>query len=691
MSTNESIFINREISWLSFNARVLQEAADSTVPLIERIKFLGIFSSNLDEFFRVRVATMKRLMKLGKNSKSLIDYEPEQTLDEIQEVVARQQTQFEQVYKRIIKELEEQKICIVDEKDLSETQKEFVRSYYQQKVRPALVPLMIDQFPEFPLLNEDVLYLAVHLEKDTKAKTVKYALAEVPTKELSRFVVLPSEDKKTKIMLLENVVRYGLQDSSSIFKKFRYNVRNAFPIKITKDAELDIEDDVTQSFIEKISKSVKRRTKGQPVRLTYDKRVEEKILKFLTKRLGFSKHDTVLPEGRYLNFKDFIKFPKVGTDDLQYQPCLPLPHKHIQPQRSLLKTIREKDILLHYPYQSFHYMINFLREAAVDPRVTSIRMTLYRVAEMSKIVNALSKAAQNGKAVTALFEFQARFDEAANIYWANRLIEDGVRVIQGIPGLKVHAKLCIIARKERGKSFRYAAVGTGNFNEDTARLYCDHTLFTADERITSEVRALFSFLRNMYKVKSYKHLVVSPFFMRDTWTELIETEIKNAKAGKEAYITLKLNSLADRQMIETLYRASQAGVKIRLIVRGSCSLIPGIPGLSEHIEAISIVDRYLEHSRIFVFCNGGKPKYYISSADWMVRNLDHRVEVACPIYDKNIRRELQTYVDIQWQDNIKARILNSALDNQYRRDASGIQVRSQEAIYEWLKSEVENA
>jgi polyphosphate kinase len=691
MSTHEPIFINREISWLSFNARVLQEAADSTVPLIERVKFLGIFSSNLDEFFRVRVATMKRLMKLGKNSKSLIDYEPEQTLDEIQEVVARQQTQFEQVYKQIIKELEEQKICIVDEKDLSETQKEFVRSYYQQKVCPALVPLMIDQFPEFPLLNEDVLYLAVHLEKDTKAKTVKYALAEVSTKELSRFVVLPSEDKETKIMLLENVVRYGLQDSSSIFKKFRYNVRNAFPIKITKDAELDIEDDVTQSFIEKISKSVKRRTKGQPVRLTYDKRIEEKLLKFLTKRLGFSKHDTVLPEGRYLNFKDFIKFPRVGTGDLQYQPCPPLPHKHIQPQRSLLKTIREKDILLHYPYQSFHYMINFLREAAVDPRVTSIRMTLYRVAEMSKIVNALSKAAQNGKAVTALFEFQARFDEAANIYWANRLIEDGVRVIQGIPGLKVHAKLCIIARKERGKSFRYAAVGTGNFNEDTARLYCDHTLFTADERITSEVRALFSFLRNTYKVKNYKHLVVSPFFMRDTWTKLIETEIKNAKAGKEVYITLKLNSLADRQMIETLYRASQAGVKIRLIVRGSCSLIPGIPGLSDHIEAISIVDRYLEHSRIFVFCNGGKPKYYISSADWMVRNLDHRVEVACPIYDKNIQRELQMYLDIQWQDNIKARILNSTLDNQYRHDASGIQVRSQKAIYEWLKSEVENA
>lgn len=687
MSTNVPLFINREISWLSFNARVLQEAADPTVPLIERIKFLGIFSSNLDEFFRVRVATMKRLMKLGKNAKSLIDYNPEQILDEIQEIVAQQQQQFEQVYKQIIKELKEQKIYIVDEGDLSETQKEYVRSYYEQKVRPVLVPLMLEQFPGFPLLNEDVLYLAVHLEKDTAAKTVKYALAEVPTKELSRFVVLPSEDGEIKIMLLENVVRYGLQDIFSIFTKFRYNVRDAFPIKITKDAELDIEDDVTQSFIEKISKSVKRRTQGQPVRLTYDKRIADKLLTFLTKRLGFSKHDTILPEGRYLNFKDFIKFPKVGTDVLQYQPCSPLPHKHIQSQRSLLKTIREKDILLHYPYQSFHYMIDLLREAAIDPRVTSIRMTLYRVAEMSKVVNALSKAAQNGKAVTALFEFQARFDEAANIYWANRLIEDGVRVIQGIPGLKIHAKLCIIAQKERGKSFRYAAVGTGNFNEDTARLYCDHTLFTADERITSEVRALFSFLRNTYKVKNYRHLVVSPFFMRDTWTKLIKTEIKNAKAGKEAYIILKLNSLADRPMIEALYRASQTGVKIRLIVRGICSLIPGIPGLSENIEAISIIDKYLEHSRIMVFCNDGKPKYFISSADWMVRNLDHRVEVACPIYNKNIQRELQTYLDIQWKDNTKARILTGTQDNQYRRDASGIQVRSQEAIYQWLKSD----
>jgi len=689
MPTNKPTFINREISWLSFNARVLQEATDPTVPLIERIKFLGIFSSNLDEFFRVRVATMKRLMKLGNRAKSLIGYDPEQILDEIQEVVAQQQKRFEQVYGQIVKELEKQYIFIVDKEELSATQEEFVLSYYQQKVCPALVPLMIDQFTKFPPLNEDVLYLAVHLEKDTAAKTVKYALAEVPTKELSRFVVLPSEDGETKIMLLENVIRYGLQDSFSIFKKFRYNVCQAFPIKITRDAELDIEDDVTQSFIEKISKSVKRRTKGQPVRLTYDKRIEDDFLKILTKRLGFSKYDAVLPEGRYLNFKDFIKFPKVDSDNLQYPSYSPLPHKHVHSQRSLLKTIRKKDFLLHYPYQSFHYMIDLLREAAVDPRVTSIRMTLYRVAEMSKIVNALSKAAKNGKTVTALFEFQARFDEEANIYWANRLIEDGVRVIQGIPELKIHAKLCLIARKERGKSFRYVAIGTGNFNEDTARLYCDHTLFTADEQITSEVRNLFSFLRTNYKIKSYKHLLVSPFSMREEWTKLIKKEINNAKAGKEAYIILKLNSLADRPMIEALYRASRAGVEIRLIVRGICSLIPGVPGISENIEAISIVDKYLEHSRIFVFCNNGNPKYYISSADWMVRNLDHRVEVACPIYDKDIQRELQTYLDIQWKDNTKARIINSAQDNQYRHNPSESPVKAQEAIYQFLKSELD--
>ena len=681
-------FINRELSWLAFNARVLQEAADPNVPLIERVKFLGIFSSNLDEFFRVRVATMRRLLKL-KAKEAVIDYEPHETLDEIQVVIARQQTEFEQVYQRVFAELEGYQIFIVTAAELNAAQQQFVLAYYDEEVRPTMVPLMLDQFTQFPSLDEEVLYLAIHLQKDTPAKTVKYALTEVPSKELSRFVVLPSQDGQTKIMLLEDVVRLGLQETYSIFRKFRYQVLGAFPMKITRDAELDIEDDVTQSFIAKISQSVKRRTKGQPVRLTYAKQMPGHLLKFLKKRLGLGKHDALMPEGRYLNFKDFIKFPKIGAAHLRYAPCPPLPHKAINPQRSLFKTMRKKDLLAHYPYQAFSYMIDFLREAAVDPQVTSIRMTLYRVAEMSKIVNALSKAAKNGKVVTVMFEFQARFNEAANIYWANKLIEDGVHVIQNIPELKVHAKLCIVARREHGKSFRYAAIGTGNFNEDTAELYTDHTLFTSDVRITTEARSLFSFLKRNYQVPKYKHLIVSPLTMRQKWTNLIEKEIAHAKAGREASIFLKMNSLADHAMIAALYQAGQAGVKIRLIIRGICSLVAGLPGLSENIAALSIVDKYLEHSRIFVFGNGGKPKYFISSADWMTRNLDHRVEVACPIYDKNLQRELQTYLDIQWRDNTKARRLNLAQDNQYRRNPAEAPVRAQDAIYQYLRNELE--
>jgi polyphosphate kinase len=697
MTTNKPELINREISWLSFNARVLQEAADPAVPLIERIKFLGIFSSNLDEFFRVRVATMKRLLKLQHKARLPaeieIEYDPGQTLQAIQEIVTHQQTQFEQIYKQILDELGQYNIFIVEKEDLSEKQEKFVQTYYIQKVRSSLVPLMLDQCPHFPSLEQDVLYLAVALEKRTGVKPInRHAIIEVPIKEFSRFLVLPSIlDGRVTIMLLENVLRYGIKYTSSMFKKFKFDVMDAFPIKVTKDAELDIEDDVTQSFIEKISKSVKRRTKAQPVRFTYDKRMPADFLTFLTKRLGFTNRDTVMPEGRYLNFKDFMKFPKVGPANLQYTASPPLAHKNIPPQQSLLKVIRTHDILLHCPYQSFSYIIDLLREAAIDPKVASIRMTLYRVAEMSKIVNALSKAAQNGKAVTALFEFQARFDEEANLRWANRLIEDGVRVIQGIPDLKVHAKLCLIAKRERGKTVRYAAVGTGNFNEDTAKIYCDHTLLTADERITSEVRAVFSFLRTNYKVKTYDHLVVSPFAMREKWIDLIANETRNAKAGKEAYIILKMNSLSDRKMIEALYQASQAGVSIRLIIRGICSIVPGISGVSNRIEAISILDKYLEHSRIFVFCNGGVPQYFISSADWMTRNLDHRVEVACPIYDLDLQRELQMYLDLQWKDNTKARILDIAQDNRYKRDSSSIPVRAQEAIYQFLKNELGTA
>ena len=688
MTENASPHINREVSWLSFNARVLQEANDPNVPLMEKIKFLAIFSSNLDEFFRVRVATLKRLMQLGKKSQLLIDDDPKSTLNEIQKIVTRQQKQFEEYYEAILKELKRQNITIVNEKQLTPEQEAFITSYFQEKVRPAIVPLMASQLPEFPSLNETSLYLAVRLEVMGADEKLEYALVEVPLGELSRFVELPAEDEMTVVILLEDLIRTQLPE---VFSILNMEVKEAFPIKITKDAELDIEDNVTKSFVETISKSVKRRTKGQPVRFTYDWKISDDFLKFLAKRLGLSEHDTLLPERRYLNFKDFIKFPKLAPKTLQYEPCPPLAHKAIQSGRSLLNTIREKDLLLHYPYQSFNYMIDLLREAAIDPKVSSIRMTLYRVAELSKIVNALSHAVKNGKTVTVLFEFRARFDEEANIYWANQLIEDGARVIYGIPELKVHAKLCLITRRERGQKTYYATIGTGNFNEDTARLYGDHTLFTADKRLTLEVKAVFDFLKTNYKLSDYEHLLVSPFFMRDRWKELIKQEMKNAQNGKKAIIQVKLNSLMDRDMVETLYKASQAGVKIRLIVRGICSLVPGVSGLSENIEVISIVDKYLEHSRIFIFCNNGAPQYYISSADWMTRNLDHRVEVACPIYDEDLQRELQSYFDIQWSDNIKARILNDVQDNHYRKSSKKSKaIRSQETIYDYLKTELES-
>ena len=686
MSEKKLPVINREISWLAFNARVLQEANDPTVPLMERVKFLAIFSSNLDEFFRVRVATLKRLLQFGQNAELADTDHPEETLNQIQKIVARQQLQFEGHYQAILKELRARGIRIVSRAELTPEQEKFLRAYFAEQVRPAIVPMMLGYLPKIPALQEQSLYLAAHLVKKRRSARLpkpksEYAIVEVPTKGLSRFIALPGGHDSLTVILLEELICLGLPE---VFSIIGMKVVEAFPIKITKDAELDIDDNVTQSFVEKISKSVKRRTKGQTVRLTYDWNMPEEFLKFLTKRLGLSGHDTLLPERRYLNFKDFMKFPKLGPASLQYAPIRPLPHPAIRPGKSLFKIIRERDLLLHYPYQSFHYMIDLLREAAIDPNVVSIRMTLYRVAELSKIVNALTHAVRNGKQVTVLFEFQARFDEEANIYWANHLIEEGARVLYGIPELKVHAKLCLITRMERKRKVRYAAIATGNFNEDTARLYCDHALMTADKRITGEVKLLFDFLKTNYKLAAYRHLIVSPFYMRKRWEELIRKEIRNAKAGREAYIHVKLNSLVDSGVMNLLYAASNAGVKIRLIVRGICSLVPGIPGVSDHIEIISIVDKFLEHSRLFIFCNGGKEKYFISSADWMTRNLDLRVEVACPIYDPALQQELRTYFDLQWRDNVKARRINEALDNQYRRIPDAAPLRSQEAIYDYL-------
>lgn len=686
MDQDKSMFINKEISWLSFNARVLHEASDPRVPLMERIKFLGIYSSNLDEFFRVRVATLNRLAQLGKKTKKILGHNPKKVIKDIQASVLQLHKKFDQIYKGILEDLAKENIVIIDESQLDEKQGKFVNIYFQQEVLPNLIPIMIDQIETFPDLKDGALYLMAFLIRDNPPDKTRRALIEVPTDVLMRFLVLPRKNGKKYVILLDDVIRYCLKD---IFPLFRADKYEAYTIKMTRDAELDIDDDLSQSYVHKITKSLKMRKGGNPVSFIYDAHIPEAFLEILKEKLHLTKDDTIIPGARYHNFKDFMNFPDIGGKRLKYKPVPSLAHKDINKGRSLLEIMRDKDLLLHYPYQSFQYVIDLLREASIDPRVLSIKVTLYRLAKNSSVIHALINAVKNGKAVTVVLELQARFDEEANVYWANRLEEEGASVIFGVPGLKVHSKLCLITRKEKTKLAQYAILGTGNFNEDTANLYGDHNLFTADKRLTNEVKRIFDFYENNYKSTSYKHLLVSPFNLRRKIMKFIQNEINNAQNGKEAYIIFKLNNLVDRAIIEKLYLASQAGVKIKLNIRGMFSLVPGVPGLSDNIQAINIVDRYLEHTRILVFCNGGEEKYFISSADLMPRNIDRRVEVMCPIYDKDIQQELRTYLEIQWSDNVKAqeRENPTLLDFSEPLDRA-MKIRAQEEIYKFLKLRV---
>jgi polyphosphate kinase len=673
--------ISKELSWLTFNERVLLEAADPTVPLMERIKFLGIFSSNLDEFFRVRVATLNRLRRLGKKAKKLTGHDPAKVMKQVQKTVLRQHKRFDRIYQQLLKEMAGKNIFLIDEKQLSEEQIGFVEAYFDQEVRPKLVPVMVDQVEKFPELKDQTIYLAVHLSKKGTEQKSKYALIEVPTDVLSRFLILPRSRNKKYIILLDDVIRLGLE---KIFSFLPFDTFEAYTIKVTRDAELDIDDDLTQSYIKKVSRSLKMRKGGLPVRFIYDSSMPEPLLAFLTRKLPLTKDDTIIPGSKYHNFKDFINFPDMRLKRLNYKPVKSLSHNELSHKKSLFKILSKKDVMLHFPYQSFHPVIDLLREAAIDPKVSSIKATLYRVAKNSAVVNALINAVNNGKSVFVVMELQARFDEEANIYWANRLQEEGARVIYGVPGLKVHTKLCLINRRVKSGIRRCAIIGTGNLNEDTAKVYSDHSLFTTDRRLTNEVAKIFEFYADNYKDTTFRHLIVSPFQMRKKILRFIKNEIKNAEEGKEAYIRLKLNNLVDAEIIDWLYRASQAGVKIQLNVRGMFSLVPGVPGMSENIEAIRIVDKYLEHTRIFVFANGGDEKIYISSADIMSRNLDRRVEVTCPIYDKDIQEELRTFLDYQWKDNVKARSHSDGTIHNFLEHSSK-KNRAQVNIYNYLK------
>ena len=673
--------INRDLSWLSFNARVLQEAEDPSVPLIERIRFLGIFSNNRDEFFRVRVATIRRMVKWPHKGKQMFGEFPNVLLENIQKIVIRQQKKFEKIYESILGELKKENIFLVNEKQLSKSHQQFVRSYFHDQVYPFLVPIMLESAPKFPYLKDKSTYLIIKIIQNIKEKKGKYALIELPTDVVSRFLVLPAADQQRMIILLDDVIRFCFDD---IFSVFTYEKIEAYTVKITRDAELDIDGDISKSLMEKVSKSVKMRKKGAPVRLAYDEKIPADLLNFMLKKINMDKSDYLIPGGRYHNFRDFMNFPDLGKKNLRYNIPHPADHPDLIGQRSVFKVIRQKDVLLAYPYHSFHHIIDLLREASIDPKVESIKITLYRAAINSGIVNALINAVKNGKQVTAVVELQARFDEEANIAFANKLQEEGAQVIFGVPGLKVHSKLFLIARKEEGKTVHYAHLGTGNFNEQTAKLYCDHSLLTSDKKITEEVVKLFSFYRDNFKTGMYKRLLVSPFNMRKKFIQMISDEIKNAEAGKQAYMYIKMNSLVDAEMIKKLYQASEAGVKIKMIIRGICSLVTELKGYSDNIEVISIVDKFLEHSRIFIFANNGDERYFISSADWMYRNLDHRSEVALPIYDKDLQKQLMTYIQIQLNDNNKARIIDKEQKNEYRKRSSAASVRSQDDISRWL-------
>jgi polyphosphate kinase len=687
MTKKNTILINRELSWLAFNERVLQEAEDESVPLIERIKFLGIYSNNRDEFFRVRVANLKRTMKHHKKADGLLGDHPKRLLDKIQKIVIEQQNKFENIYQNIIRELAIHNIFIINEKQLDTKQEQFVKEYFREKVMPLLFPIMLDYGSSFPYLKDKSGYLIIKLGRNSKTKKSKYALIEVPTDTISRFVVLPKENEKNYIILLDDVIRVCLED---IFPNFEHDYIEAYNIKLTRDAEIDIDNDLAKSLVEKLSKGLKDRKKGQPVRLVYDGKIAPDILDFIMKKIKLRKEDNPIPGGRYHNFKDFISFPNIGPAELSYKKNAPLKHPDLIGQPNLFKVIKKKDILLTFPYQSYEHIIDLLREASIDPKVQAIRITLYRVAKNSNIVKALINAVKNGKQVIAVVEIQARFDEEANIYWSNKLQEEGAKVIYGVPGLKVHSKMFLITRKEGGKINHYAHVGTGNFNGDTAKIYTDHSLLTANKQITEEVEKVFGFYEDNTKPGTYKHLLVSPFFMRKRLIQLINKEIRNAKENKPAYIILKLNNLVDPVMIKKLYEASSKGIKIKLIIRGICSLIPGVKGLSDNIEAISVIDKFLEHSRVFIFCNNEDEKYFISSADWMTRNLDHRSEVALPIYDIKIQQQIRKIIDTLWSDNTKARILGSKQDNEYRRNDSVIRVRAQEDVYRLLNQKNKN-
>lgn len=680
----EKYFTPKEVSWLYFNERVLQESRDRSVPIIERIRLLGIVSNNLDEFFRVRVADLRRRILLERGQGGG-DSSAAKLLRRVQRQIAKMHDEYNQTHKELFAELAKHHIYLLAQADLTVAQRRYVRRYFLESVLPVLAPIMLDEKSRLPALSEQSIYLALHIQYASDAPRNKpYAVVEVPTDRLPRFVQIPSRHSKRikRLVMIDDVVRICIEEIFAGLIDFKGI--QAYTIKLTRDAELAIGDGITQSFLDKMTYSLKSRSAAQPTRLIYERGMPKVMVDFFVNQLNLSEYDSVTPGEKYHNFKDFMKFPNLGPAHLEYKKLEALPCNAIDAEANTFDAVKKADVFLHYPYQSFSYFTNWLRETAIDPKVTEIRISIYRVAADSRVVNSLINAAFNGKRVHVIVELQARFDEQANIRWAQRLTEAGVKVSFGIQGLKFHSKICLIKRMEEGREVRYAAIGTGNFHETTARIYTDYAIFTGHPGITAEIENVFEFADNSYRRFDFKHLLVSPINLRERLRARIDAEISNAALGKTAWIFIKVNNLSDAEIVEKLYEASRAGVKVKIIARSICSIVPALPGVSDNVTAISIVGRFLEHARAYVFANDNDPVVYISSADMMTRNIDHRVEVTLPIYDANIRRRILDILSIQSNDNCRARMLDEGRINAYVGRGSDKGVDSQIAIHEYV-------
>ena len=680
--------IPRDVSWLSFNARVLQEAADPTVPLKERVKFLGIFSNNRDEFYRVRVASLKRMLQIESKLHMHSEKNPQKILDQIQKLIAGQQDEFERVWSVVLKELNKKKIFLKKGYQLNRDQKKFIEEFYDEEISPNIIPILIQNLKKFPQLRDKSIFLGVVMSKKADPADYKYALIEVPVSAVGRFILLPSKPGQHDIMLLEDAIKYNLP---GIFNFLGYDEFKANIFKFTRDAELDIDNADTAPFIKKLEKGLRNRKKGKPIRLSYDENIDPGLLEYLMDKLGLSKQDNIIPGGSIHNFRHFMDFPAQVFRERTKRPA-PFEHPLLEGKR-VWDVIMKKDILLNYPYHSFTPTIDLIREAAFDPDVISIKIACYRLASQSKIINSLINAVRNGKDVTVMMELKARFDEEANLEWKQRLEDGGAKVLTGIPNMKVHAKVCIIKKRVERKIVQYGFVSTGNVNEKTAKIYGDHCLMTSNAQIMADINRIFNFLENpkigIHTLGRCKIIIPSPHYVRLALFRMLDEEIAEAKRGKHAEVILKMNSLADTMMIEKLHEAAKAGVIVKLIVRGIFCMLSENSKFKYPVKAISIVDEYLEHARVWVFHNKGKQKVYISSADWMLRNIEHRIEATCPVTNKELKKELIDILNIQLNDNVKARILDNDLQNKYVRSKNG-KVRSQVETYNYLRNKTYN-